>query len=196
MYGLTADAVTVHRDGDLPRYEKLVDQIVGDPDLALCALSIGRMLCASGMNTGTVHATAGSILGPVPADPVAGAGGCTGPTGPDVFMLAAGLLPEVVGAGPVCSGCVHGALFEVLCRLGAGADRFHRLRLADEARDMFAAYVVAVGWAVPRERVSATVRGWVAMQDLTSLRAALTGAAGYWRRVLDPPVSSGWDGGG
>jgi hypothetical protein len=107
-----------------------------------------------------------------------------GPTGPDVLASASYLLPQV-SCRLLFSGDVHTALFEALNRLGGGTDRYDRLRLADEARDMLAAYLVTAGQAVAGDRVSATVRGWVIFQDLTGVCRALVEAAGFWRRALE-----------
>jgi hypothetical protein len=84
------------------------------------------------------------------------------------------------------SGDMHAALLGALEALGVGSDRYHRLLLADEARDMLAAYLVAAGHAVCEARVSDTMRGWVILQDLNDVRRTMVDAAGYWRRVLDP----------
>jgi hypothetical protein len=108
---------------------------------------------------------------------------------------AAAILPVVMGtAMPVGCGDVHAALLEALRRLGIGRDRYHRLRLADEARDMFAAYLVAVGGAEPG-RPSDTVRGWMAFQDTTAVVLVLVDAAVFWRGELSAcpaPARVGW----
>lgn len=99
--------------------------------------------------------------------------------GPEVLAVAAYVLPLVSSRLPF-SGDVHAALVEALVRLGVGADRHHRLRLADDARDMFATYLMAAGLASPEQRASETVRGWVVFQDLAGVQRALAGAARFW----------------
>lgn len=116
----------------------------------------------------------------------------SGPVGPDVLALASDVLVQMRRLP--FSGDVYSALFEALIRLQLGTDRYHRLRLADEARDMFAAYLVTAGRAVVEERISATVDGWVIVQDLAAVCRALVEAAGFWRRELDPWQSGGLDG--
>jgi hypothetical protein len=116
-------------------------------------------------------------------DPGGGRRSRSAPVGPDVLAYAASILPAVAGARPG-SVDVHQVLFEALRRLGVGADRYDRLRLAEEARDMLAAYLVAVGQAQPKPRPSAAVRGWVVFQDIRGVQLALAGAAGYWRAEL------------
>lgn len=101
------------------------------------------------------------------------------PTGPEVLAVAAYLLPVVSSRLPF-SGDVHAALVEALDRLGVGADRHHRLRLADDARDMFATYLTGLGLAKPENRASETVRGWVVFHDLAGVQRALAGAAWFW----------------
>jgi hypothetical protein len=120
----------------------------------------------------------------------------SGPTGADVLAVASHFLPWVSVGGPF-SGDVHAALFGALEALGVGGDRYHRLRLADEARDMLAAYLMTARHAVCEARVSDTMRGWVIFQDLTEVRRTMVDAAGHWRRLLDPqlgPLSGERDG--
>lgn len=112
-----------------------------------------------------------------------------GPTGPDVLVVAAHILPAVSNRLPL-AGDVHLVLVEALVRLGAGADRHHRLRLADDARDMLAAYLVTAGLTRPEAGSSATVRGWVVFQDLASVRRALAGAAWFWHAELAAALST------
>lgn len=108
--------------------------------------------------------------------------GRAGVTGADVLALAGELLPEV--SRLPCCGDVHVALVEALARLRADTDRYQRLSLADEARDLLAAYLVASGRARLEPRVSATVRGWAVRQDPCGLRRGLVEAAWYWRARL------------
>lgn len=68
VYGLIADALTAHFDGDMVRYDKVIGQITGDSNLAVCtfATMVG-MLRGSGMTAAAVRATAREFLGPEPA---------------------------------------------------------------------------------------------------------------------------------
>lgn len=74
VYGLIADAMTAHFDGDMARWDKVVERVSGDSDLAVCAFgTMVGMLRASGMSAAGVRATARRILGPEPAQPPPGA---------------------------------------------------------------------------------------------------------------------------
>src|SRR5690606_15925663 len=115
-------------------------------------------------------------------------GGWAGVTGADALALAGELLPAVSGQLPCC-GDIHAALVEALVQLRADSDRYHRLRLADEARDMLAAFLVATGQARQQPRVSATVRGWAIRRDPAGLRRGLAEAARYWRAQPAPYTS-------
>jgi hypothetical protein len=106
-----------------------------------------------------------------------------------VLAVASHFLPWVSVGGPF-SGDAHAALFGALEALGMGSDRYHRLRLADETRDMLASYLVAAGHAVCEARVSDTMHGWVIFQDLQGVRRRMVEAGGYWRHVLDPQWGS------
>jgi hypothetical protein len=108
-------------------------------------------------------------------------------TGPDLLGEAVAVLPEVVGRGPVRCADVHTALYETACVLGVGRDRPHRLQLADEALDLFAAYLVAGRYAAPAARSSGTIRRWLIHTDQAEARMMLAAAAGHWRQVLVPP---------
>ena len=105
-----------------------------------------------------------------------------GPTGPELLGEAAVVLPEVVGRGPVRCADVHTALQRAAGVLGMGRDRPHRLRLADEALDLLAAYL-AGGRCAPTD-TSRIIRAWFTGADLVSARMLLAAAAGYWRRML------------
>jgi hypothetical protein len=100
---------------------------------------------------------------------------------------AARSLPGVVGDGPVRCADVHTALYTAACRLGAGSDRSHRLRLADEAFDRFAAYLIWAGQAEPSRRESDPVRRWLIRATVVDTQQALTAAAGFWRHRRERP---------
>lgn len=112
-----------------------------------------------------------------------------GPTGPDLLAYAAGSLPAVACAGPVLAGELHAALFDAARRLrGAAAEHAHRL--ADEATDMFVAYLVGTGRAAPDLPLSDTLRGWLRDRHIDLARLELGAAAAWWRQVLaygEPP---------
>jgi len=124
--------------------------------------------------------TVGAELSVLHASGAAGGG----PTGPDLLADAAVVLPVVVGHGRPRSVDVHTALYRVAEARGAGRDRPHRLRLADEALEMFAAYLVAEEFALPAERAKDVARGWLAHRTQAETRGALRAAARYFRRVL------------
>lgn len=91
VYGLIADALTAHFDGDMVRWDKVVERVGSDSDLAVCAFgTMVGMLRAKGMSAATVRATAREILGPEPAQPAPPAAGEEGKTQPKKPAEAAG----------------------------------------------------------------------------------------------------------
>lgn len=108
-------------------------------------------------------------------------------TGPDLLAVAAEVLPSVVGYGPVLTVDLHVSLYHAACLLRVGRDRWHRLRLADSAQDLFAAYLVVGRHVEPAGRPRDTVRGWLTRHDLLMVRLALVAASGHWRIELDSP---------
>src|SRR5690606_41551899 len=98
------------------------------------------------------------------------------------------MLTRVRGVLPCC-GDINAARVEALVQLRAVSARYPRLRLADEARDVRAAFLVATGQARQQPRVSATVRGWAIRQDPAGLRRGLAEAARYWRAQPAPYTS-------
>lgn len=104
----------------------------------------------------------------------------TDPTVPDLLADAAGVLPMVVGRGPVRCVDVHTALYDAACGRGVGRDRPHRLRLADEALARFATYLVVEGVAVPAERIKELIGGWLTKVDLAEVRRWLVASARFW----------------
>lgn len=106
------------------------------------------------------------------------------PTGPDLLAEAGTVLPMVVGRGLVRCVDVHTALYEAACVLGVGRDRPHRLRLADEALDLFAEFLIVGGHAVAASRARDTVRGWLFHVGRVEVQLTLAVASGYWRRAL------------
>ncbi|MGH3678830.1 MAG: hypothetical protein ACRDT2_00660 [Natronosporangium sp.] len=106
---------------------------------------------------------------------------CTWSTGPDLLAEAAMVLPEVVGRGPVRWVDIHATIYRAACTRGMGRDRPHRLRLADEALDMFTESLVLAGLAEPRKH---PVRGWLAGTSMLDVQLALASAAGHYRLEL------------
>jgi hypothetical protein len=98
--------------------------------------------------------------------------------------VAGAVLPTVVGRGLVRCVDVHTALYEAAYVLGVGRDRPHRLRLADEALDLFVDFLVASGLAAVTRRGKETVRGWLTHAGRVEVQLTLAAAAGYWRREL------------
>jgi hypothetical protein len=109
-------------------------------------------------------------------------------TGPDLLATAADMLPSVVGPGPVLTVDLHATLYQAACVLGVGRDRWHRLRLAEAAHDMFAAFLIAGRHVEAEPRSTDTIRRWLACQDLLMVRLALAAASGHWQRELDFPT--------
>lgn len=124
--------------------------------------------------------TVGAELSVLHASGVAG----DGLTGPDLLADAAVVLPVVVGHGRPRSVDVHTALYRVAEARGAGRDRPHRLRLADEALEMFAAYLVAEEFGLPAARAKDVTRDWLAFRAQADTQRALRAAAAYWRPIL------------
>lgn len=112
---------------------------------------------------------------------------CTWSTGPDLLAEAAVVLPAVVGRGLVRWVDIHAAIYRAACTRGMGRDRPHRLRLADEALDMFTESLILAGLAEPRKAPGpGLARRHTGMLDV---QLALASAAGYWRRELAPGLT-------
>jgi hypothetical protein len=105
------------------------------------------------------------------------------PSGPNLLLVAAAVLPPVVGRGPLRCVELHTALVEGACLVGMGRDRHHRFRLADQAFDAFARYLVASGQAEPADRSKDIVRAWLARADLAEVQLTLAAAARHWLRT-------------
>lgn len=79
-YGLLADAMTAHYDGDRAGMTKAMDQVASDPNraAAACGLLVGLLTTTPGMSAATLRQHAIEIAGPA-APPVsnddAGSGG-------------------------------------------------------------------------------------------------------------------------
>lgn len=102
--------------------------------------------------------------------------------GAGLLAMAADLLPAVVGDGPMLSSDVHATLYSAARVLPDGDDRGQAHLAADQAEEMFAAYLVAAG---ETDRVGSprhTVRGWVSGAPMWAVARGLRAAAGYFCR--------------
>jgi hypothetical protein len=107
------------------------------------------------------------------------------PSGPNLLLVAAAVLPPVVGRGPLRCVDVHTALVEGARLVGMG-DRHRRFRLADQAFDALARYLVTTGQAEPADRCKDIVRAWLARADLAAVQLTLAAAARHWLRGYEP----------
>lgn len=103
--------------------------------------------------------------------------------GPELLAAAAAALPLVTGTGPVFLVDLHTALYEAARVIGAGANRAHRLLLADEAFDLLVEYLSATSQIQPSDRPGRTIRQWLIGRDQVQVAKSLRGASGYWRQV-------------
>ena len=118
----------------------------------------------------------------LPAGPVA-------TSGAGLLAMAADLLPAVVGDGPMLSSDVHATLFSAACVLPGGDDRGRAHLVADQAEEMFAAYLVAAGETGPARSASHTVRGWVSGCPMWAVSHGLRAAAlHFWRPGAHQPL--------
>jgi hypothetical protein len=122
-----------------------------------------------------------TILATVPQAPA---------TGPDLLARAAVLLSAVVGPGPMMGSDVHAALTQA-ARVRAGDDFAEAYRLADEASEMFTAWLIEIGEANPYQPASQVLRGWLLHRRLGTVSYALRAAAERWRAVLVTELAAG-----
>jgi hypothetical protein len=101
-----------------------------------------------------------------------------------VLLVAAELLPVVAGGTRVRYGDLHQTLFDTLSLLRPSLGEPHLHRLADEALDLLAGYLMVARLVDPQGRTSQTVRTWMVYQDLAGIRLALAGAGRFWHREL------------
>lgn len=106
----------------------------------------------------------------------------------DILALASDVLPVVARGGLVLCGDLYTALEQAAGRLELRGGRGDRP--VDEVRDLFAAYLVTAGLAVPEPQVSATVCGWMVLQDVPGVQVALAGAVCFWCGEVDPLAST------
>ena len=114
-----------------------------------------------------------------------------------LMLMAADLLPAVVGNGPMLSSDLHTSLYSATRMMPHGDDLGRAHLVADQAEELFATYLVAVGEVRPGRSVSHTVRGWAAGTPVgvatRELRAAAkflssAGPAGVATVVAGPPA--------
>jgi hypothetical protein len=103
-------------------------------------------------------------------------------TGPDVLGRAAVLLPAVVGPWPMLGGDLRTAFMHSIRMRGADDSQAHRL--ADEATEMFAAWLVEIGEADGNQPASRVLRGWLGARRMSTVVYALRAAAEHWRAEL------------
>jgi hypothetical protein len=108
-------------------------------------------------------------------------------TGPDILARAAVLFPAVVGPGPMLAIDCSSALYQAarLLRAAGDDDRAHARAhvLADEAGDMFTAYLTEQGDAAAELTTARTLRGWMlGHRRVSTVVIALRAAAEYYRR--------------
>jgi hypothetical protein len=99
------------------------------------------------------------------------------------MLMAADLLPAVVGNGPLLSSDLHASLYSAVRMMPHGDDRGRAHLVADQAEELFAAYLVAVGEVLPGRCVSHTVRGWAAGAPIEVATRQLRAAATFLRSV-------------
>ncbi|HEY2668877.1 MAG TPA: hypothetical protein VGJ07_00730 [Rugosimonospora sp.] len=110
-------------------------------------------------------------------------------TGAGLLAMAADLLPTVVGDGPMLSSDVHATLYSAARVLPGGDDRGRAHLVADQAEEMFAAYLVAAGETGPARSPRHTVRGWVTGSPMWAVARGLRAAARYfWRPGAHQPL--------
>jgi hypothetical protein len=95
----------------------------------------------------------------------------------------------VVGNGPVLGSDVHATLFSAACVLPGGDDRGRAHLVADQAEEMFAAYLVAAGETGPARSASHIVRGWVTGCPMWAVACGLRAAARhFWHPEAHQPL--------
>ncbi len=104
----------------------------------------------------------------------------------DLLVLAAMLLPEVTGAGPLLSSDIHSSLFAAARSSLRQPDGLAH-RAADLAEAYLTEYLAAVG-EVPRSApVSRVLHGWLLNQTVSGAVRTLCQAAQFRQRDGDGP---------
>ena len=96
-----------------------------------------------------------------------------------LMLMAADLLPAVVGNGPLLSSDLHTSLYSAIRLMPHGDDLGRAHLVADQAEELFATYLVAVGEVRPGRSVSHTVRGWAAGAPVEVATRELRAAARF-----------------
>ena len=96
-----------------------------------------------------------------------------------LLLMAADLLPAVVGNGPLLSSDLHTSLYSAVRMMPHGDDLGRAHLVADQAEELFATYLVATGGVRPGRTVSHTVRGWAAGAPVEVATRELRAAARF-----------------
>lgn len=96
-----------------------------------------------------------------------------------LMLMAADLLPAVVGHGPMLGSDLHTSLYSAVRLMPHGDDLGRAHLVADQAEELFATYLVAVGEVRPGRSVSHTVRGWAAGAPVEVATRELRAAARF-----------------
>jgi|SRR4051794_36894274 hypothetical protein len=96
-----------------------------------------------------------------------------------LMLMAADLLPAVVGNGPLLSSDLHASLYSAVRMMPHGDDLGRAHLVADQAEELFASYLVATGEVRPGRSVSHTVRGWAAGAPVEVATRELRAAARF-----------------
>ncbi len=100
-------------------------------------------------------------------------------TSANLLVMAADLLPAVVGNGPMLSSDLHASLYSVARMMPLGDDRGRAHLQADQAEELFARYLVAAGGVAAGGSVSHVVRGWAAGTPVHVVARELRAAAQF-----------------
>jgi hypothetical protein len=98
--------------------------------------------------------------------------------------MAADLLPAVVGNGPMLSSDLHASLFSAVRLMPHGDDLGRAHLVADQAEELFAAYLVEVRDIRAGRSVSHTVRGWAAGVPVEVVARELRAAAKFFSSAV------------
>jgi hypothetical protein len=105
-------------------------------------------------------------------------------TSADLLLMAANLLPAVVGNGPMLSSDLHASLFSAVRLTPHGDDLGRSHLVADQAEELFAAFLVGRRDVRAGRSVSHTVRGWVAGMTVELAAREMRAAAQFYASAL------------
>jgi hypothetical protein len=105
-------------------------------------------------------------------------------TSADLLSMAADLLPAVVGNGPMLSSDLHSSLFSAVRLMPHGDDLGRAHLVADQAEELFAAFLISVREVRAGRSVSHTIRGWAAGATAEVVAGELRAAAQFYASVL------------